>query len=65
MFGDAVGEMCDVVLAKGGKLYGETSQDGYSYSDSKALRNGKGDMFCGLFFDENHEHYLSEGRAKA
>lgn len=61
-FCDAAGELFDLFQAKGCKMYGFTSTDGYNHSDSKALRDGK---FCGLMCDEDNQYDLSEDRAKA
>lgn len=43
-FCDAAGELRDLFLAKGCNIYGMTSQEGYSHTDSKAVVDGK---FCG------------------
>lgn len=60
-FCDAAGELYDLFEAKGCKMFGMTSTEGYVHSDSKALR---GDKFCGLLMDEDNQYDLSEGRAK-
>lgn len=59
---DAAGELYDLFEAKGCKMFGLTSTDGYNHSDSKAERDGK---FCGLMMDEDNQYDLSEDRAKA
>jgi flavodoxin I len=41
---DAAGELYDLFTAKGCKVYGLTSQDGYGHQESKAVKDGK---FCG------------------
>jgi flavodoxin I len=41
---DAAGELYDLFTAKGCKVYGLTSQDGYLHTESKAVKDGK---FCG------------------
>lgn len=59
---DAAGELFDLFQAKGCKMHGFTSTEGYNHSESKAIRDGK---FCGLMCDEDNQYDLSEGRAKA
>ena len=59
---DAAGELYDLFAAKGCKMYGMTSTDGYEHSSSKAERDGK---FVGLMFDEDNQYDVSEDRAKA
>jgi flavodoxin I len=61
-FCDAAGELYDLFAAKGCKIYGFTSQDGYVHSASKAIVDGK---FCGLMCDEDNQYDLSEDRVKA
>ena len=43
-FCDAAGELYDLFSAKGCKIYGMTSQEGYDHTASKAVVDGK---FCG------------------
>lgn len=59
---DAAGELYDLFEAKGCKMMGFTSTDGYDHVSSKAERDGK---FVGLMFDEDNQYDLSEDRAKA
>mmetsp|Transcript_26994 Transcript_26994/g.39770 ORF Transcript_26994/g.39770 Transcript_26994/m.39770 type:complete len:203 (-) Transcript_26994:95-703(-) len=59
---DAAGELYDQFVAKGCKVYGFTSTDGYNHADSKAVRDGK---FIGLMCDEDNQYDMSEDRAKA
>lgn len=59
---DAAGELYDLFEAKGCKMFGLTSTDGYNHSDSKAERDGK---FCGLMCDEDNQYDMSDDRAKA
>jgi len=59
---DAAGELYDQFTAKGCKVYGLTSTDGYNHADSKAQRDGK---FIGLMCDEDNQYDMSEDRAKA
>lgn len=61
-FCDAAGELYDMFLAKGCKMHGLTSTEGYGHQSSKAEKNGK---FCGLLCDEDNQYDLSEERAKA
>ncbi len=58
---DAAGELYDLFEAKGCKMLGMTSAEGYSHLESKAQR---GDKFCGLMMDEDNQYDLSEERAK-
>jgi flavodoxin I len=60
-FCDAAGELYDLFTAKGAKIYGLTSQEGYNHVESKAVKDGK---FCGLMCDEDNQYDLSEERAK-
>ena len=59
---DAAGELYDQFEAKGCKMFGFTSTDGYHHISSKAERDGK---FIGQMFDEDNQYDLSEDRAKA
>ena len=61
-FCDAAGELYDCLTAQGAKVVGMTSTDGYSHSESKAIRDGK---FVGLMCDEDNEYDKSEERATA
>ena len=61
-FCDAAGELYDLFVAKGAKLYGHTSTSGYTHHESKAERDGK---FVGAMFDEDNQYDESEGRANA
>jgi len=61
-FCDAAGELYDLFEAKGCKMFGLTSTDGYSHSESKAEVDGK---FVGLMCDEDNQYDMSEDRAKA
>lgn len=61
-FCDAAGELYDLFEAKGCKMFGLTSPEGYVHSESKAERDGK---FCGLMCDEDNQYDLSDDRAKA
>merc|ERR1712238_85710 len=59
---DAAGELYDQFTAKGCKVYGMTSTEGYNHAESKAEQDGK---FVGLLCDEDNQYDESEGRAKA
>mmetsp|Transcript_2180 Transcript_2180/g.2512 ORF Transcript_2180/g.2512 Transcript_2180/m.2512 type:complete len:216 (-) Transcript_2180:75-722(-) len=59
---DAAGELYDLFSAKGCKMMGMTSPDGYEHTESKAIRD---DKFVGLMFDEDNQYDMSEDRAKA
>jgi len=59
---DAAGELYDLFSAKGAKMFGKTSTDGYDHTESKAEIDGK---FCGLMCDEDNQDDESESRAKA
>ena len=58
-FGDAVGIMANIVQARGAKLIGYTSTNGYSYESSRAEVEGK---FCGLLLDQETQPRLSKER---
>lgn len=60
-FGDAVGIMADVIEEAGGKIIGSTDVEGYTFENSKALRNGK---FIGLLLDQDNQAKLSGKRIK-
>jgi len=59
---DAAGELYDLFEAKGCKMFGLTSTEGYVHSESKADRDGK---FVGLMCDEDNQYDLSEDRVKS
>jgi len=61
-YADAAGELYDLFEAKGCKMMGFTSTDGYEHTGSKAERDGK---FIGLMCDEDNQYDMSEDRAKA
>ncbi|MBE9050704.1 flavodoxin FldA [Nostocales cyanobacterium LEGE 11386] len=60
-FQDAIGILEEKIAQQGGKTVGYWSTDGYDFSDSKALRNGK---FCGLALDEDNQSDLTDERVK-
>merc|ERR1711957_105635 len=59
---DAAGELYDLFSAKGAKVFGMTSQDGYDHVESKAIRD---DKFVGLMMDEDNQYDMSEDRVTA
>merc|ERR1711924_372795 len=59
---DAAGELYDLFTAKGAKVFGMTSQDGYDHVESKAVYD---DKFCGLMCDEDNQYDMSEERVGA
>jgi len=61
-FCDAAGELYDCFTAKGAKVFGMTSTDGYDHEESKAIVDGK---FVGLMCDEDNQDDVSESRAQA
>ncbi|AKG24343.1 flavodoxin FldA [Calothrix sp. 336/3] len=61
-FQDAMGILEEKIAAQGGKTIGYTSTDGYDFSESKAVRDGK---FCGLALDEDNQSDLTDTRIKA
>jgi len=60
-FGDAAGELYERFAERGTNMFGFTSTDGFNFTRSKAIRNGK---FIGKLFDHKNQPELSEGRAK-
>lgn len=56
-FCDALYHLYD--KAKGGKIIGKTSTNGYNFDDSKAV---DGDKFVGLALDEDNQDDLSDDR---
>lgn len=58
-FTDAIGIIYEEIKDMGIKLVGETSTDGYDFSDSKAVID---DEFIGLVIDENNQSNLTDKR---
>jgi flavodoxin I len=58
-FGDAVGIMAGLMSGCHAENVGETSDDGYHYESSGALKNGK---FLGLILDQENQARLTEER---
>ncbi|NMG07083.1 flavodoxin FldA [Brasilonema sp. UFV-L1] len=61
-FQDAIGILEEKITERGGTTVGYWSTDGYDFSDSKALRDGK---FVGLAIDEDNQSDLTGKRIKA
>jgi flavodoxin I len=60
-FQDAMGILEKKISELGGETVGYWSTEGYEFSDSKALRDGK---FVGLALDEDNQSELTEERIK-
>lgn len=61
-FQDAMGILEEKIAAQGGTTVGYWSTEGYDFSESKAVREGK---FVGLALDEDNQSDLTEERIKA
>jgi flavodoxin I len=61
-FMDAVGMLEAKITARGGKTVGYWSTDGYDFTESKAVKNGK---FVGLAIDEDNQSDLTDERVTA
>lgn len=61
-FVSAIGELYNGLKDSGAKFVGSVSVDGYSFSDSEAVVDGK---FVGLPLDEVNEDNLTDGRIDA
>ncbi|MDY6898632.1 MAG: flavodoxin FldA [Cyanobacteriota bacterium] len=61
-FQDAMGMLEEKISQRGGKTVGYWSTEGYDFSESKALRDGK---FVGLALDEDNQSDLTDERIKA
>jgi flavodoxin I len=60
-FMDAVGILEAKITARGGKTIGYWSTDGYDFTESKAVKDGK---FVGLAIDEDNQAELTDERIK-
>ncbi|GFZ99320.1 flavodoxin FldA [Okeania sp. KiyG1] len=60
-FQDAMGILEEKISSLGGKTVGYWSTDGYDYTESKAVKNGK---FVGLALDEDNQAEFTEERVK-
>lgn len=61
-FQDAIGILEEKIADQGGETVGYWSTEGYDFSDSKAMRDGK---FVGLALDEDNQSDLTDDRIKA
>jgi flavodoxin I len=61
-FQDAMGILEERISAQGGTTVGYWPTDGYEFSESKAIRDGK---FVGLALDEDNQSELTAQRIKA
>lgn len=61
-FQDAIGILEEKISELGGKSVGSWSTEGYDFSESKAVKNGK---FVGLALDEDNQSDLTQERIKA
>lgn len=61
-FQDAMGTLEEKISELGGETVGYWSTDGYHFSESKAVRNGK---FVGLALDEDNQSELTAERIEA
>ena len=60
-FQDAMGMLEEKITGLGGETVGYWSTEGYDFSESKAVRDGK---FVGLALDEDNQSELTEERIK-
>ena len=61
-FQDAMGILEEKISELGGKTVGQWPTDGYDFTESKAVKNGK---FVGLALDEDNQSELTDQRIKA
>ena len=61
-FQDAMGILEEKITSLGGKTVGYWPTDGYDFSESKAVRDGK---FVGLAIDEDNQSELTDSRVKS
>jgi flavodoxin I len=60
-FQDAMGILEEKISSLGGTTVGQWPTDGYDFSESKAVKNGK---FVGLAIDEDNQSELTDARIK-
>ncbi|MGF1568610.1 MAG: flavodoxin FldA [Nodosilinea sp.] len=60
-FQDAMGLLAERITAQGGTTVGQWPTEGYDFSASKAVQNGK---FVGLAIDEDNQPELTDHRIK-
>jgi flavodoxin I len=58
---DAIGILEEKIAERGGKTIGAWSIEGYDFSESRAVRDGK---FIGLGIDEDNQPELTDQRVK-
>ncbi len=61
-FADAIGTLYDTVTARGANVMGQTDADGYEFTGSTALRDGK---FVGLVLDVDNQANKTEARIES
>jgi flavodoxin I len=61
-FGDATFFLADKLESQGARLVGAWPTDGYTFSGSWALRDGR---FIGLMIDEDNQRHLTQERVSA
>lgn len=61
-FQDAMGMLEEKISEQGGETVGYWSTEGYDFTESKAIRDGK---FVGLAIDEDNQSELTDDRIKA
>lgn len=61
-FQDAMGMLEEKISEQGGETVGYWSTQGYDFTESKAIRDGK---FVGLAIDEDNQSELTDDRIKA
>ena len=61
-FEDAIGRLEEKISERGGTTVGYWSTDGYEFTESQSVRDGK---FVGLALDEDNQSDLTEERIKA
>jgi len=61
-FQDAMGMLEEKISEQGGETVGYWSTEGYDFTESKAVRDGK---FVGLALDEDNQSELTDERIKA
>jgi flavodoxin I len=60
-FCDGISLLYDKVMERGGRIVGSTSVEGYTYTRSRAVRNGR---FVGLILDEDSQADQSDDRIR-
>ena len=58
-FVDSIGHMAEILQTQNAEIVGHVSCDGYTFTDSKALKDGK---FVGLPLDEDYESEKTDDR---